>query len=358
MTTGSWTVNPPKQSDSVLYAEKIWNGDNGKYEVWAGGIRAKWNNYQMSTFRWTQNSNVQGTGDGWPDLPVGTIQSAKDYVGWTDNEDLRVLNKLAEEIKDHAFDLGINIAEAGRTYGLVLSNLRSVGNGLVDLKRGNIAGAFRSLGVPERRRRPLRAKDISGRWLEMQYGWRPLIAQSFEAAKALEAVTKQRKLRFMAKQSKRRLVNFGSPPFYNSWALVDVQTRILAELYEDISFARSMGLTNPAAIAWEVVPYSFVVDWFLPVGSYLSAWGVIPALKGRFLTTTKASVTGDRFAKTSPFPLGRPTAGYGLKRKKFIYSRVASNSLSVPRPTFKSLPSALSPAHLYNAVALVHQRLR
>jgi hypothetical protein len=31
-------------------------------------------------------------------------------------------------------------------------------------------------------------------------------------------------------------------------------------------------LINPAEIAWELLPYSFVVDWFLPVGNVLSAW--------------------------------------------------------------------------------------
>jgi hypothetical protein len=34
---------------------------------------------------------------------------------------------------------------------------------------------------------------------------------------------------------------------------------------------KSVGLTNPLEIAWEVVPYSFVVDWMLPIGDAISA---------------------------------------------------------------------------------------
>jgi hypothetical protein len=32
-----------------------------------------------------------------------------------------------------------------------------------------------------------------------------------------------------------------------------------------------LGLLNPAEVIWELVPFSFVADWFLPIGDYLSA---------------------------------------------------------------------------------------
>jgi hypothetical protein len=251
------------------------------------------------------------------------------------------------------------MAEATRTYGLVLGNLRSLGRSLIALKRGNVAGAFRELGVPARRSKPLKAKDVSGRWLEMQYGWRPLVDQAYEAGNALAAVTGPRVLRYKANLAKTKEKDLSiSPPGFSSMFLCSVRVQILAELSEDISIARSLGLTNPLAVAWEVVPYSFVVDWFLPVGSYLSAWGVIPALKGRFLTTIKATMKGERFTKFGPNPVLRPALGYGLRENHIAYSRSPSSSLSVPLPTMKSIPQALSPAHLYNAVALVHQRLK
>jgi hypothetical protein len=34
------------------------------------------------------------------------------------------------------------------------------------------------------------------------------------------------------------------------------------------------GLVNPFEVAWEIVPFSFVADWFLPIGRYLSALDV------------------------------------------------------------------------------------
>lgn len=35
--------------------------------------------------------------------------------------------------------------------------------------------------------------------------------------------------------------------------------------------ASSSGLINPLSIAWEVVPFSFVLDWFIPIGATLQA---------------------------------------------------------------------------------------
>lgn len=33
----------------------------------------------------------------------------------------------------------------------------------------------------------------------------------------------------------------------------------------------SFGLINPAVLAWELIPFSFVVDWFAPIGNTLDA---------------------------------------------------------------------------------------
>jgi hypothetical protein len=132
--------------------------------------------------------------------------------------------------------------------------------------------------------------------------------------------------------------------------------RIKADLYEDISVARSLGMVDPLQVAWEIVPYSFVVDWFLPVGSFLSAWAVIPKLRGRFLTIERAGAK----AVGLIWKPGQPIFSWKNSNKKeqwFATTRTAG-ALNVPLPTFKRLPKALSPAHLYNAVALIHQLLK
>jgi hypothetical protein len=358
MTTGSWTIGNPLYQTSNLYARKSWSGGNGKTETWQGGTRVKWNDYAMFHHRFFTSKDVNSPifSNGYGALTNQDEVSLKAKCGWTANDDLRLLDKLAQTIRGHSFDLGINIAEASKTYASILGNLRSLGTALVDLKHGNIAGAFRALGVPSKRRRRLRAKDVSGRWLEMQYGWLPLASQSFEASKALAAVTGPRVLRFSASVATKHGSYDGSagPTHYKYPVNVSFSSRILAELYEDISLQRSLGLVDPLSIAWEVVPYSFVVDWFLPVGTYLSALSIIPRLKGRFLTTTRLAQKAGQF-----IPLGGGLEkDCGKVERWFVTRRTVSNSLSVPMPTFKSLPQALSPRHIFNGVALIHQLLK
>jgi hypothetical protein len=33
-----------------------------------------------------------------------------------------------------------------------------------------------------------------------------------------------------------------------------------------------LGLANPAAVAWELVPFSFVVDWFTDAGTFINSF--------------------------------------------------------------------------------------
>jgi hypothetical protein len=356
MSSGSWTFGD--FGTGPIAAMKQWSGTNGKYETWQGGIRTKWNSYTLVHHTMTQDVNAAPFLPG--DIAIPTISEFKTIVGWSANDDLRLLNKLAEAVKGHSFDLGINLAEASKTYGTILKNLRSVGSALLHLKHGNLPAALRDLGSNSRSSKRLKAKDLSGRWLETQYAFLPLIGQSYEAGKALRAISKGVSLTFhVSSGPKRYSYNISPTGSFVNVASHTYSKSIRADIYEELSLPRSLGLTNPAAIVWELVPWSFVVDWFLPVGSYLSAWGVIPSLKGRFLTSERGSIKGG--AIRNNFPGWLPGTHYEKANRRDYAQRVnrtPSNSLSVPYPTFNRLPRALSPKRLLNAVALIHQRLR
>lgn len=56
----------------------------------------------------------------------------------------------------------------------------------------------------------------------------------------------------------------------------------------NVAWASSLGLLNPAVLAWESVPFSFVIDWFLPVGNFLQSLSTPLGVK--FLSGTQTSV--------------------------------------------------------------------
>jgi hypothetical protein len=38
----------------------------------------------------------------------------------------------------------------------------------------------------------------------------------------------------------------------------------------NVALLAAVGLVNPAAVAWALVPYSFVIDWFVDIGGLIS----------------------------------------------------------------------------------------
>jgi hypothetical protein len=121
---------------------------------------------------------------------------------------------------------------------------------------------------------------------------------------------------------------------------------------EEISFGRSLGLTDPFQVLWEITPFSFVFDWFLPVGAFLENLAVIPSLKGRFLIT-KFSRTVAGF--TTDKSVDHRFSGSNRLGQQVTVTRTVSNALSVQLPQFVGPSSAMSGKRIANAVSLVHQ---
>jgi hypothetical protein len=91
---------------------------------------------------------------------------------------------------------------------------------------------------------------------------------------------------------------------------------------------------NPAAIFWELVPYSFVVDWFIDIGGYLRnlqtayAAGVV-VHTGYKVQTTKRRAAGFVFGGTRQgnyFNFANAVAS----GDQILYERFVQASLPVP----------------------------
>jgi hypothetical protein len=62
-----------------------------------------------------------------------------------------------------------------------------------------------------------------------------------------------------------------NPPSFGRVDFTDVVTvRALASADNPLSLqASQLGLDNPALLAWELLPYSFILDWYIPVSGFL-----------------------------------------------------------------------------------------
>jgi hypothetical protein len=288
---------------------------------------------------------------------------------WTVNNTYTLYGRLLKKVKSHDFNLAVNIGQLHQTVDLLAGNLSKLGRAALALKRGNFALAARQLGARPRGTR-LKTSDISGRWLELQYGWMPLLGDSFEAAKAFEAISNGPRSQTYrasfkhgwednASQSKTILV----VPYK-----AERRRSIIYELVEEMGVARQLGMLDPLSVAWELMPWSFVIDWFIPFGAYLDLINQMPALKGRFLTTEvikREGIQGACAILQPYYTAGLPAYKTqvisisvipNVHHKKLTISRTYSDSLPVPLPQ-PSLFGVVQGKKFWNAISLAQQRL-
>jgi hypothetical protein len=179
-------------------------------------------------------------------------------------------------LKETKINLGVAFGERNQTARLLGDTATRIYRTVKSLKRGEIRNAMRHLGISSRKRQP-RGSNWTQNWLELQYGWKPLLSDVYGAAAALNKRPKSH-WRVTSKASRKQRDHFEV-----TWSSTDagygtcevesnafVRIDALPQNEAIISLA-SMGITNPLSIGWELVPFSFVVDWALPVGKYLES---------------------------------------------------------------------------------------
>jgi hypothetical protein len=378
MTVGSWTAGDTFPGENKTFGSyKTWDGGDGR--SWGDGLPHRgppWHPYAMTHRIWRNPEGAKRIYFVRPndhdDYTGGLYPPGVDYTNysfpqtslvplsnWSSLDELALLAKLIEKVKNHDFHIGVSLAEVDKLSSSVVTSIGRITRGAWELSRGNVAGAFRAWGTTERKTkqalgRGLKVKDISGSFLELSYGWTPTVQDAFSAAKAFEEISKgPRGVTF--KVSKRRIWLTSSSPqgiviqrFRN-----EIRRGYIYEQSEELSALRSIGLVDPLSILWERIPWSFVIDWFAPIGSYLELIGQVPYLKGRFLRTTASKQT---YLGWLPDPNGFPP--YKVPRytdETYVLSReVLSSPPYVPFPTVR-VAGAIHGRRVWNAIALAHQ---
>jgi len=126
-------------------------------------------------------------------------------------------------------------------------------------------------------------------------------------------------------------------------------------MFEELSAPRSLGLYDPLSVAWELVPFSFVADWFIPIGTYLDNLAAIPNISALTWVCNIRFYSGSGIGY-SVDASGNNYKGSRTNKSSITFSR-SPYSLDTANvfPEFKKLPDALSSGHIKNAVALLHQ---
>lgn len=275
---------------------------------------------------------------------------------WSANAEIALLGKLREKVAGSGFNAGVMLGESSRAISMIGETATKLAKAYLLTKKGKVRQAAKVLTGQD----PGRVKGFkpstatSSNWLQLQYGWLPLLADAKNGAEFLSHHFNVPLTTTVVVQQTTKFGSFTSSSASNAKPTEVrylTRRRIKASLTEK-NITALAGLTDPLSVAWELVPYSFVVDWFIPIGNWLSARALSNAITGKFVVSTKTEckvigMTLNQANHIGHCPEYRRTIG--------SFTRVISNSLSVPTPEFKTFSQVLSLKRALNGIALLHQ---
>jgi hypothetical protein len=326
------------------------------------------------------NLNIDSTRFLYPIVNSPIPSTGHDQVA-SDN----AVSKLAERAEaDLNANVAQDIAQMNQTVSLITGTVGRITSAISAVKRGKIASAVAALGTPPPRSssrirvskgRQSAAQVVANNWLELQYGWKPLLSDIDGAMRNLaNSIHKSGGVRTVSASSSKSNGDSGSftcpyvgggPP-QGSWNFSTTTTSRYGLSFQIdnslIAFLGQTGFTNPLNLAWEVLPYSFVVDWFVPIGPYLesmSAFAGCTFLRGywsrRTVTEYSAAIAfSGRGTGESP-NVNRIDRG-ALNIQTVQYDRTPLSGF--PRRTIPALKNPISTLHATNAIALMVQAFR
>lgn len=267
----------------------------GSAGTWRDNLPMNPFTYELTTINHAYGRVVEERGPSVVGVETGVIGLGENFVRRGISGPIRTelradaLTKSLLELKSKKVDLGVMFKERTQTGKLLTDSVTNISKAFLSLKRGSVSGALDALsgnpraaeaiskrGGSASRRIKKQRSSLADLWLQLQYGWKPLLSDVYNSAEAL-ARESDRPRRFRVSSSKTFTWNQSEWEAYQGLPVRRSETGSLTRKYvyifsysnEAIQSLSELGITNPALIAWEVLPFSFVIDWFVGIGTYL-----------------------------------------------------------------------------------------
>lgn len=174
----------------------------------------------------------------------------------------RAYEKFRDELAEFSM-VAVNYAERGRAVDALVNRSTGAAASLVLLKQKRWQALLRA------------AKKVGANWnkvfLEFHFGWIPLARDIFNT---VEAILKPPTGKYISKGASDYFsfdaVSGGN---FHTKRDLSIGVRIKGNVLisnPNLFLFNQLGLLNPASIAWELVPFSFVLDWFSNINTVLS----------------------------------------------------------------------------------------
>jgi len=274
--------------------------------------------YQQSASFWAPNNQVHPS---WVNTAKALIQNRMDSKGvaFVSQDDINLaITDVSSRIGSGTAQLWVTVAESRKTIGMLCKALR--------LLRTPVRDALRALGktVASLRNQKDRIavwKKACGLWMEARYGWRPFVYDAMALWDAsVQSGTANQRLTKVKVAGNSELVepdvywfNLGSIAPLAAHVAVDIRLQRYVKTGQTADFnamisgpARVFGAVDIIGTAWELIPFSWVVDKFINLGNCAQALQAMILCDERIGWTTKvelASVSNPRTVVTVPGPI-------------------------------------------------------
>lgn len=294
-------------------------------------------------------------------LDVGSFPSSYGYDSFYDAFPEQKATIAAESsaktnfytaLKDESVHVGNIIAERHQTFSLI-SDIAKRLAAIISLKKHALNNVT--------------SGQLANDVLAFQFGVKPLLNDAYQAGKALARHSTSGneiiEVRGVGNGTDRKYAKWNrqTSEIFHRNVTVTCKVSYVCEyriINGTLDTLNKLGLINPAEIAWEVIPWSFAIDWFLPLGNYISSLSASAGLEFiRGTKTVTTTTTYDNFVvyKTDP-TTAYDKDGYvhGSKSVETKVRTVLTSPPDLELPVFKN-PYSLN--HLIDALALLRQKL-
>jgi hypothetical protein len=228
---------------------------------------------------------VEATDTRYPGAPGADVNTVG--IGTTSSvENAAAYNKAYARLKErlgNTSGMGITLAQYRQSMDMVTNRALQLGtffNHLRKLRLGAASNVLKSAASGHSKKAPtlrVSAKGFANNVLETTFGWLPLAKDISDAVEVLQSpiplghVNGSASSRYYYQKTlwgARPQDGFTSDEHdYTVKYKLGCSVRVTNP---NLYLANQLGFVNVASIAWDAVPFSFVVDWFANVGEFLS----------------------------------------------------------------------------------------
>lgn len=234
-----------------------------------------------------------------PDMLVSDTWLTRDGLAildsWDKSQTAPYIQRAAANIQESGFDLGTWLAELSSTRRMFESNVVKFRKWLNRTEKERL---WRNRRSKSEKIMDWTQESVN-RWLEARYGLRPLISDWNNLNEAMAMLGQgYRRVMKCSGASYETPTTLSRQPagedaarkeFYDDYWNVKVELRgcVTADM------KLSPFWINPVTTAWEMVKFSFVVDWFFSVGDALSAASFV-VMNPSYVAKSGCRITEDR----------------------------------------------------------------